>query len=75
MPDGWLLHPWPWSEDGWDEALPASVGTPHAQFDGYFSGRDFLEASQRVSAYSLGMRNTREPKELNGMFKQLGWRE
>ena len=73
--DGWLLHSWPWSEAGWDEALPASVGTPHAEHDGYLCGTDFVEANQRVSAYSFGMRNTREPSELTDCFKQLGWQE
>ncbi len=71
--DRWLLHPWPVSEDGWDEALPPSLGVPDEELGGYICGANFLEAIQRVNAFSIGVQNTRDPGELHRMFQILGW--
>lgn len=71
--EGWLLHPWPVSEDGWDEALPTSLGVPDEELGGYFCGSNFLEANLRINAFSIGVQNTRDPSELNRMFRILGW--
>ena len=69
----WLLHQWPYPEEGWDEVLPPSFGAPHIRFEGYVSADPLLlEHLSRIVARLL---NTYHPREVYGEFLKLGWRE
>ena len=64
---GFLLSQWPEPEDGWDEALPPSVGHPDLELNAYRIadlGTFFMASGSLVAS----MRNTSNPKEVAGLF-------
>lgn len=69
----WLLRQWPYPEDGWDEALAPSFGTPNIKFEGYVSADPLL--LQHLSTMIARLSNTYDPCEVYGQFFKLGWRE
>lgn len=72
---GWMLHPWPWAEDGWDESLPPSVGVPDPDFEAYACGQQFLDANLRLRDWAASLSNCTEQTELCSVFAKLGWTE
>lgn len=64
---GYLLRPWPQAEEGWDEALPPSIGVADESLVAYRvpSYYDFLMASR---AFLAGMRNTSSAFEVPACF-------
>lgn len=65
--NGYLLRPWPQAEEGWDEALPRSIGIADESLGAYRvpSYYDFLMASRPLCA---GMRNTSSASEVSDCF-------
>ena len=68
-----LLRQWPYSQDGWDEALTSSFGTPNIKFEGYVSADPLL--LQHLSTMIARLSNTYDPREVYEEFFKLGWRE
>lgn len=66
----YALRPWPSAEEGWDEALPPSIGRAQANLGCYLIAdyRSFLIA---VRPYIAGMRNTSNPAEIQHQFDVL----
>lgn len=66
----YALRPWPDASDGWDEALPPSLG--QAQSDlGYYRISDYVSFTMAVRKFSAGIRNTSNPAEIQHQFKLL----
>jgi hypothetical protein len=56
---------WPTSEEGWDEALPASVGKPDREL-GVYRARDLSAAMLFLGPRSSAMRASTDPTEFEG---------
>lgn len=59
------IAPWP-KEDGWDEALPPSVGRPDEAL-GVYVGRDLLAVTLFMNQRQKRMRITSDPREFDGL--------
>ena len=67
---GHLLRPWPQASEGWDEALPPSLGNADEELQAYrvSSYLDFLMASR---SYVAAMQNTSTPAEVAACFNSF----
>lgn len=61
--NGFLLKPWPLDEEGWDEALPPSIGIADVNLGGY-RVPEFTLFTIAVRNYLNGMRNTSNHHEV-----------
>jgi len=66
---GYLLRPWN-GEEGWDEALPPSVGIADEPL-GAYRVKDFLTVKLALRDLEVGLRNTSDPGEVEGLFQAL----
>lgn len=66
----YALRPWPDAKDGWDEALPPSLGQVRPEL-GYYRIADYLSFSMAVRKFSAGIRNTSNPAEIQYQFELL----
>ncbi|WKL15127.1 hypothetical protein QYQ99_22660 [Comamonas testosteroni] len=66
----YALRPWPDAKEGWDEALPPSLGHVQAEL-GYYRIADYLSFSMAVRKFSAGIRNTSNPAEIQHHFDLL----
>lgn len=66
-----LLKPWPMDEEGWDEALPPSIGRADVGIGGYRVA-GFAPFAMAVRDYFDGMRNTSNPHEVPELFHSFG---
>lgn len=66
----YALRPWPTAEEGWDEALPPSLGKPEPQ-SGFYRVPDRIGFLQAVSRFNIGLRNTSNPAEIQHEFDVL----
>lgn len=69
--NGHLLRPWPLDEEGWDEALPASIGIADADLGGYRVA-SYLHLLQVIPNYFVAMRNTSDPNEVETLIRLIG---
>lgn len=56
---------WPRAEEGWDEALPPSVGTPDTTL-GVYRARDLVSAMTFLAPRAVVVRATSDPSEFEG---------
>jgi hypothetical protein len=59
---------WPTAEDGWDKALPRSVGESDPRL-GVYRGNDFYSVIAFLAPRSLAMCATSDPQD----FEQFSW--
>jgi len=57
---------WPSADDGWDEALPQSVGVPDEEL-GVYRARDLVSAMTFLAARAAVVRATSDPREFGEM--------
>lgn len=65
MVDEQALAPWP-LEEGWDEALPPSVGFPD-QALGVYIGRSLMDVTIFLNQRQTKMRVSTDPKDFEGL--------
>lgn len=71
LQDGiYALRPWPDANDGWDEALPPSLGQVQSEL-GYYRISDYVSFTMAVRRFSAGIRNTSNPAEIQHQFELL----
>ncbi|WP_423934898.1 hypothetical protein [Comamonas sp. 23] len=66
----YVLRPWPAAEEGWDEALPPSLGRPEPE-SGFYRVTDHMGFLHAVARFSTGLRNTSNPAEIHHEFEVL----
>ncbi len=66
----YALRPWPAAEEGWDEALPPSLGRPEPE-SGFYRVADHMGFLHAVARFSTGLRNTSNPAEIHHEFEVL----
>lgn len=66
----YALRPWPDANDGWDEALPPSLGQAQSEL-GYYRISDYVSFTMAVRRFSVGIRNTSNPAEIQHQFELL----
>ena len=67
----YALRPWPSAVEGWDEALPPSIGRAQADLGCYLIS-DYVSFIMAVRPYIAGVRNTSNPVEIQHQFDLLG---
>lgn len=67
--DCFLLRPWE-SDEGWDEALPPSLGVADEAL-GAYRVKDFLTGMMGVRPYMVGLRNTYALAQVPELFEVL----
>lgn len=66
----YALRPWPSAEEGWDEALPPSIGRAQADLGCYLIA-DYVSFIMAVRPYIAGVHNTSNPEEIQHQFDLL----
>jgi hypothetical protein len=62
---GSAIAAWPKSEEGWDEALPASIGTADLEL-GVYRAKDLGAAVAYLAPRSVAVRASTDPSEFGG---------